>query len=110
MPREYNNSIGESIYNRIKDYDITSRKIFLGNLSAEHRTLYNKYSAVIRKRNSLLNADNKTRQNEKAREGMQKIRAARPKEQIKEQRQPYDAKYEIKRKGAAKKIQKIIEI
>ena len=41
---------------------------------------------------------------------MQKIRAARPKEQIKEQRQPYDAKYEIKRKGAAKKIQKIIEI
>ena len=37
---------------------------------------------------------------------MQKIRAARPKEQIKEQRQPYDAKYEIKRKAAAELIQK----
>jgi len=37
MPREYNNPIGENIYNRIKEFDIISRKVFLSNLSNEHR-------------------------------------------------------------------------
>ena len=53
MSRLRENPIGEHIYNRIKEYDITSRKVFLKTLSTEHRELYNKYSAVVRKRNSL---------------------------------------------------------
>lgn len=108
MPREYNNTIGESIYNRIKEYDMTSRKIFLGNLSAEHRTLYNKYSAVMRKRKSLSNPKNKETSNENAKIGMQTIRVKRPKEVQKEQRKPYDVKYELKRKEAAQVIQRKI--
>ena len=108
MPREYNNTIGESIYNRIKDYDMTSRKVFLGNLSAEHRTLYTKYSNVMRKRKSLSNPKNKETSNENAKIGMQKIRAERPKEVQKEQRKPYDAAYELKRKQAAQVIQRKI--
>ena len=78
------NPIGESIYNRIKEYDIISRKVFLSNLSTEHRAFYNKYSAVIRKRNSLANADNKAKANEKAREGMKKLRELRTPDEIKE--------------------------
>ena len=98
MPREYNNPIGENIYNRIKEFDIISRKVFLSNLSNEHRAFYNKYSAVIRKRNSLANADNKQKANEKAREGMKKLRELRTPDEIKEQRKPYDAKYYQKTK------------
>jgi hypothetical protein len=98
MSRLRENTIGESIYNRIKEYDMTSRKEFLKTLSTEHRELYNKYSAVVRKRNSLKKEDNKEKANTAAREGMKTLRATRPKEQQKEQRKPYDAKYEIKRK------------
>ena len=108
MPREYNNTIGESIYNRIKDYDMTSRKVFLGNLSKEHRELYTKYSNVMRKRKSLSNPEKRQTSNENAKIGMQTIRAKRPKEVQKEQRKPYDAKYELKRKEAAQVIQRKI--
>ena len=101
MPREYNNTIGESIYNRIKDYDMTSRKVFLGNV-------YTKYSNVMRKRKSLSNPEKRQTSNENAKIGMQTIRAKRPKEVQKEQRKPYDAKYELKRKEAAQVIQRKI--
>ena len=41
MPRQVpNNPIGESIYNRIKENDITSRKVFFKTISAEHKALY----------------------------------------------------------------------
>ncbi len=98
MSRLRENPIGEHIYNRIKDYDMTSRKVFLKTLSTEHRELYNKYSAVVRKRNSLNKEENKEKANTAAREGMKTLRSTRPKEQQKEQRKPYDTKYEIKRK------------
>ncbi len=98
MSRLRENTIGESIYNRIKEYDMTSRKVFLKTLSTEHRVLYNKYSAVVRKRNSLNKDENREKANTAAKEGMKTLRATRPKEQQKEQRKPYDAKYEIKRK------------
>jgi len=98
MSRLRENTIGESIYNRIKEYDMTSRKVFLKTLSTEHRELYNKYSAVVRKRNSLNKDENREKANTAAKEGMKALRATRPKEQQKEQRKPYDAKYEIKRK------------
>ena len=101
MPREYSNTIGESIYNRIKDYDMTSRKVFLGNV-------YTKYSNVMRKRKSLSNPEKRQTSNENAKIGMQTIRAKRPKEVQKEQRKPYDAKYELKRKEAAQVIQRKI--
>jgi hypothetical protein len=109
MPREYNNPIGENIYNRIKEYDIISRKVFLSNLSTEHRAFYNKYSAVIRKRNSLSNADNKAKANEKAREGMKKLRELRTPDEIKEQRKPYDAKYYQKTKMTRDEASSIIQ-
>ena len=98
MSRLRENTIGESIYNRIKEYDITSRKVFLKTLSTEHRELYNKYSAVVRKRNSLNKEENKEKANIAAREGMKTLRTTRPKEQQKEQRKQYDTKYELKRK------------
>ena len=109
MPRQYNNTIGEGIYNRIKDYDIISRKVFLNNLPAEHRELYNKYSAVIRKRNSLNNDGNRERAKESAREGMKKLRETRPKEQQKEQRKIYDTKYNEKRKLTKEQAVEIIQ-
>ena len=37
------NPIGESIYNKIQDYDNMARKVFLATLPAEHKDLYNKY-------------------------------------------------------------------
>ena len=92
------NPIGESIYNRIKEYDMTSRKVFLKTLSTEDRELYNKYSAVLRKKKSLEKEENKEKANIAAREGMKTLRSTRPKEQQKEQRKPYDTKYELKRK------------
>ena len=98
MPREYNNPIGENIYNTIKDFDIISRKGFLSNLSMEHRAFYNKFSNVIRKRNSLANPDNKNKANLNAKQGMKALRASRTPDEIKEQRKPYDAKYYQKTK------------
>ena len=109
MSRLRENPIGESIYNRIKEYDMTSRKEFLKTLSTEARDLYNKYSAVVRKRNSLNKEENKEKANTAAREGMKKIRETRPKEQQKEQRKQYDAKYEIKRKMTKEQAAKIIQ-
>ena len=109
MSRLRENPIGEHIYNRIKDYDMTSRKVFLKTLSTEQRELYNKYSAVVRKRNSLNKEENKVNANTAAREGMKKIRETRPKEQQKEQRKQYDAKYEIKRKMTKEQAAKIIQ-
>jgi hypothetical protein len=98
MSRMRQNPIGESIYNRIKEYDMTSRKVFLKTLSTEDRELYNKYSAVLRKKKSLEKEENKEKANIAAREGMKTLRSTRPKEQQKEQRKPYDTKYELKRK------------
>ena len=109
MSRLRENPIGESIYNRIKEYDMTSRKVFLKTLSTEHRELYNKYSAVVRKRNSLNKEDNREKANTAAQKGMEKLRATRPKEQQKEQRKPYDSKYEIKRKMTKEQAAKIIQ-
>ena len=92
------NPIGEHIYNRIKEYDITSRKVFLKTLSTEHKELYNKYKNMINKRNSLSNEENKEKANTAAKKGMKTLRATRPKEQQKEQRKPYDATYYEKKK------------
>ena len=109
MPRQYNNTIGEGIYNRIKDYDIISRKVFLNNLSEEHRKLYKNYSDVIRKRNSLNNDGNRERAKESAREGMKKLRESRPKEQQQLQRKIYDTKYNEKRKLTRQQAAEIIQ-
>ena len=103
------NTIGEHIYNRIKEYDMISRKVFLKTLSTEHRELYNKYKNMINKRNSLNNDENRENANTAARKGMQKIRATRPKEQQKEQRKPYDAKYNEKRKMTREQAAQIIQ-
>ncbi len=42
-------------------------------MSSEHRALYNKYSAVIRKRNSLENEENKKKAREAARKGLKAL-------------------------------------
>jgi len=104
-----NNEIGRSIYERIKDYDLASRKAFLLNLSPEHKTLYNKYNAVERKRRSLENEMIKERAKEAAKEGMRKYRESKDKEEIKLQRIPWDKKYEEKRKLSRQEAAKIIQ-
>ena len=78
MSRLRENPIGEQIYNRIKEYDMTSRKEFLKTLSTEARDLYNKYSAVVRKRNSLNKEENKEKANTAAREDKVPFPAAQP--------------------------------
>ena len=103
------NPIGESIYNRIIDYDIISRKVFLSNLAEEQRILYNKYKNMINKRNSLNNNGHRENQNKKALEGMQRLRATRPKDQKKEQRKPWDMKYNEKRKMTKEEAAQIIQ-
>ena len=103
------NPIGEHIYNRIKEYDMTSRKVFFKTLSTEHKELYNKYKNMINKRNSLKNEDNKENANTAAREGMKTLRATRPKEQQKEQRKPYDAKYYKKQKMTREQAAQVIQ-
>ena len=109
MSRLRENPIGESIYNRIKEYDIISRKVFLNNLSSDHRALYNKYSAVARKKKSMENEDIKKNAREAAKKGMQKLRNERPKEEQKEKRKPHDEKYEIKRKMNREQASTIIQ-
>ncbi len=102
------NPIGERIYNRIQDYDLVSRKVFLNNLSSEHRALCNKYSAVVRKRNSLKNEANKEAAREAARTGMKKLREIRPKEHQQQQRKPYAEKYGITRRLSREEASTII--
>ena len=100
MPRQVpNNPIGESIHNKIKDYDINSRKAFYKTISTEHKALYEKYNTCIRgkNRNPRYNGDIETARDE-ARKGMKALREKRTKEEISQQRKPYDQKYNIKRR------------
>ena len=99
MPREVKqNPIGESIYNRIKDYDIVSRKVFFKTISAEHKSLYDKYNTFIRGQRRNTRYGNQELAREKAKEGMKGLREKRTKEEISQQRKPWDAKYNAKRK------------
>ena len=86
--RVYNNTIGESIYNQIQDFDKVSRLVFLKNLPTETRKLYEKFLVAQRQRRYKESSDNKVKANEAAKLGMQKLRVAKPKEVIKEQRKP----------------------
>lgn len=100
MPRQVpNNPIGESIYNKIKDYDINSRKSFFKTISAEDKILYEKYNTYIRgkNRNPRYNGDIETAR-EEAKKGMKALREKRTKDEISQQRKPYDQKYNIKRR------------
>ena len=99
MPgRVYNNTVGESIYKQIQDFDKVSRTVFLKNLPSETRELYKKFLVAQRQRRYKESSDNKVKANEAAKLGMQKLRETKPKEEIKEQRKPWDIKYETKRK------------
>jgi hypothetical protein len=49
MSRLRENPIGEHIYNRIKEYDMVSRKVFLSNLPEDQMALYNKYKNMLNK-------------------------------------------------------------
>ena len=92
--RVYNNTIGESIYNQVQDFDKNSKIIFLKNLPTETRKLYEKFLTAQRQRRYKENADNKEKANEAAKLGMKKLRETRPKEELKQQRKPWDIKYE----------------
>ena len=41
--RVYNNTVGESIYKQIQDFDKVSKMVFLKNLPSETRKLYEKF-------------------------------------------------------------------
>lgn len=96
-----NNTIGESIYEKIKDYDKVSRKAFLDNLSPEDRDLYNKYRVAQNSANYKKRDGNKEKANAIAKEGMKKLRDKRTKEEIAEQRKEWDKKYYEKQKEKA---------
>ncbi len=103
------NPIGQGIYEKIKEYDIISRRVFLSNLTEDQKKLYNKYKNMINKRNSLNNDGNRERQNKQAKEGMKRIRAERPKEEQKAQRKAYDEKYQVKKKLSKEEASQIIQ-
>jgi hypothetical protein len=104
------NKIGEHIYNRIKEYDMVSRKVFLGKLTEEEKKLYDKYKNMINKRNSLAKDPEKQKiQKEQAKEGMKTYRAKLTKEEIKEKRKPYDEKYREKKKLSKEEAVRIIQ-
>ena len=98
MSRLRENPIGESIYNRIKDYDIPSRKAFFTTISAEHKALYDKYNTFIRGQRRNPRYGDLDTARDKAMEGMKKLRETRSKNELKEQRKQWDIKYNAKRK------------
>jgi 5'-3' exonuclease len=102
------NPIGESIYNKIQDYDNMARKVFLATLPAEHKDLYNKYRIARNVANHKSRDDNLEKANKQAKAGMQRLRATRTKEEIAEQRKVWDKTYYEKlRAKSALKIQKV---
>ena len=76
------NPIGESIYNKIQDYDNMARKVFLATLPAEHKDLYNKYRIARNVANHKSRDDNLEKANKQAKAGMQRLRATRTKEEM----------------------------
>ena len=107
--RVYNNTVGESIYKQIQDYDKVSRMVFLKNLPSESRKLYEKFLVAQRQRRYKESSDNKEKANEAAKLGMQKLRETKPKEVIKEQRKPWDIKYEVKRRMTREQAATVIQ-
>ena len=71
------NPIGESIYNKIQDYDNASRKVFFKTISPEHKDLYNKYRIARNVANHKDRDDNREIANKQAKEGMKTLRATR---------------------------------
>ena len=107
--RVYNNTVGESIYKQIQDFDKVSRTVFLKNLPSETRKLYEKFLVAQRQRRYKESSDNKVKANEAAKLGMQNLRVTRPKEVIKEQRKPWDNKYEVKRRMTREQAASVIQ-
>lgn len=107
--RVYNNTVGESIYKQIQDYDKVSRMVFLKNLPSESRKLYEKFLVAQRQRRYKESSDNKEKANEAAKLGMQKLRETKPKEVLKEQRKPWDIKYETKRRMTRDEAASVIQ-
>ena len=109
MPRIADHTIGKAIYERIKDYDIVSRKVFLKGLSEDHRKKYDNYLNKLYQDKYKSNTENKEKAAERARNGMKNLREERTETEIKQQRKPWDEKYNEKRKmtkqQAASKIQ-----
>jgi alpha-galactosidase/6-phospho-beta-glucosidase family protein len=107
--RVYNNTVGESIYKQIQDFDKVSKMVFLKNLPSETRKLYEKFLVAQRQRRYKESSDNKVKANEAAKLGMQKLRETKPKEVIKEQRKPWDIKYETKRRMTRDEAASVIQ-
>ena len=107
--RVYNNTVGESIYKQIQDYDKVSRMVFLKNLPSESRKLYEKFLVAQRQRRYKESSDNKEKANEAAKLGMQKLRETKPKEVLKIQRIPWDNKYEVKRRMTREQAASVIQ-
>lgn len=107
--RVYNNTVGESIYKQIQDYDKVSKMVFLKNLPSETRKLYEKFLVAQRQRRYKESSDNKAKANEAAKSGMQKLRETKPKEVLKEQRKIWDNKYEVKRRMTREQAASVIQ-
>ena len=57
----------------------------------------------------ILSDDNKVKANEAAKSGMQKLRETKPKEVLKNQRKPWDIKYEVKRRMTREQAASVIQ-
>ena len=84
MPREVKaNPIGESMYTRIKDYDIISRKVFFKTISAVHKALYDEYNTFVRVQRRNTRYGNQELASEIAKQGMKNLREDRSRDELK---------------------------
>ena len=82
--RNRDNIIGREIYERIKHLSNPQRIEYFKNVSTEYKELYKKYNNVVRQQNYKKDEANKQKANEKAKQGMKKLRHTRTPEEVKE--------------------------
>ena len=110
--RTRDNIIGREIYERIKDLTNPQRIEYFKTVSAEHKNLYKKYNNTLRQQKYKQDEAKKATANEKAKQGMKKIRETRTPEEQKqylELRKTYDKKYEVKRKMTREEASSVIQ-
>ena len=110
--RTRDNIIGREIYERIKDLSNPQRIEYFKTISTEHKELYKKYNNVVRQQKYKQDEANKQKANDKAKQGMQTLRASRTPDEVKkhlEIRKTYDKKYEVKRKMTREEASSIIQ-
>jgi len=106
------NVIGREIFERIKDFSRDDKAEYIKNLSAENKDFYRRYYNSYRQQKYKQDEAKKAIANDRAKEGMKKMRDIRTPEEVKQYlqlRKNYDKKYEVKRKMTKQEASTIIQ-